>query len=245
MEDQQSSPETQSLGTRIMNVFSSPSEAFADIAGLESKTNLWLVPMLVAIMIGVGISFAVSTNENLRAQIIEMQQRGLDAQVAKGSMTQAQADQQIRAMEQMGMLFAVFGAIFAAIGICFMYFVGTLFLWLLGRFGLGGNYGYSTYLAVFGTAAWIGILGSVVTGMLMIGLNSMFATVGASLAILPDFDPTNMTHKILSKIEVFSLWQASVVGIGLSKLTGKSTGIGIGAAVGLLLVWHAISVMVF
>ncbi|MCI0707191.1 MAG: YIP1 family protein [Ignavibacteriae bacterium] len=244
-EQQQAAAETLSLGARITNVFSSPGEAFDGITTMESKTSLWLVPLLVALLLATVLSFVISTNDTLRGQIVEMQRKAMQEQVDKGNMTQAQADQQIRGMEQMGTLFAVFGAIFVGVGICLMYFIGTLFLWLIGRFALGGAHGYGTYLAMYGTASWIGVLGSVVTSLMILGLNSMFASPAASLAVLSEFDPMNTTHKILSKIELFSLWQAVVVGIGLGKITGKSAGTGIGAAVGILLAWHVISLMLF
>jgi len=244
MDEQQPAAETQSLGTRIMNVFSSPGEAFEGIAAMESKTSLWLVPMLAAILLASIFSFVISSNEALRGQIVEMQQKALQEQVEKGNMTQEQADQQIRGMEQMGSLFAVIGAIFAGVGICLLYFVGALFLWLLGRFALGGVHGYSTYLAMYGVASWIAVLGSIVTSLMMIGLNTMYATPSAALAVLADYDFSNTTHKLLSKVEVFSLWEAVVIGIGLSKLSGKSAGVGIGVALGLLIVWHVFSFFV-
>ncbi|HEY4613454.1 MAG TPA: YIP1 family protein [Bacteroidota bacterium] len=240
-EQQQTAPETQSLGSRIMNVFSSPGEAFDGITTLESKTSLWLVPLLVAILIATALSFVISSNESLRGQIIEMQRTAMQEQVDKGNMTQAQADLQIGQMERAGTLFAVFGAIFAVVGLSLMYFLGTLVLWLVGRFAMGGAHGYSTYLAMYGTASWIAILGSVITALMMVGMNSMFATPSAGLAVLGEYDFANSTHKLLSKIELFSLWEAVVVGIGLSKLTGKSSSVGIAAAFGLLIVWHVFS----
>jgi hypothetical protein len=42
---------------------------------------------------------------------------------------------------------------------------------------------------------------------------------------------------ILSQLNVFSLWQMAVLGVGLSKVSGKSTGTGVGLALGLWIVW--------
>lgn len=234
MEEQQAAPETQSLGTRIMNVFASPGEAFDGIATLESKTSLWLIPMLTSMAIAVLVSFVISSNATLKEQIVEMTSKQMQQRVEQGSVTQTQADRQREAMEGMGTLFAVFGSIGAIIAIAALFFLGSLVLWLIGKFALKATHGYTAYLATYGTASWITVLGSLVAILMMVGLNSMYATPSAALAVYADYDFLNTTHRLLSRIELFSIWQAVVVGIGLSKLTGKTSGVGIGIAVGLL-----------
>jgi hypothetical protein len=235
MENQTTAPETQSLGSRIMNVFASPGEAFDGISAVESKTSLWLLPMLTAMAVGILIVFVYSTNATIKAQIVDIQTKQMQKMVDQGKMTQAQADQAVQGMESMGMLFVVFGAIGAMIVIAAFYFVGSALFWLAGKFILKSPLGYSNYLALYGTAGWIGVFGAIVTVMMAVGLGSMYATPSAALAVYTNYDIANSTHRLLSRLEIFSIWQSVVVGIGLAKLTGKSIGAGIGISLGLLL----------
>ncbi len=232
MDEQQTGPEGQSLGTRIVNVYASPIEAFEGIVALESKTSLWLVPLVLAILLAVAFSFVISSNETLKGQIVEMQTKRMQQLVDEGRITQEQADRQQEAMESMGTLFAVFGSIGAIVVVCFMYFGWALALWLIGKFALKAAHGYSTYLAMYGLTSWIAVLGSLVSMLMMVGLGSMYATPSLALAIFPDYDPFNKVHFLYSKVELFSLWQAVVIGIGLSKLTDKPTGVGISISIG-------------
>jgi hypothetical protein len=190
--------------------------------------------MLLAMLLAVTFSFVISNNETLKGQIVEMQSKRMQQLVDEGKVTQEQADRQQEAMESMGMLFAVFGSIGAILMLALLYFGGSLVLWLIGKFALKAAHGYSTYLAMYGLASWIAVLGSVVTMLMMVGLGSMYATPSFALAVFPDFDPLNKSHFLLSKLELFSLWETVVVGIGLSKLTGKPAGVGIGFSFGLL-----------
>ncbi|HLF19889.1 MAG TPA: hypothetical protein VI704_03780, partial [Bacteroidota bacterium] len=170
MENQPTAPESLSMGSRIMNVFASPAEAFDGIATMESKTRLWLLPMLTAMAVGVLIAFVYSTNATIKAQIVDMQTKEMQKSVEQGKMTQEQADQATQAMESMGMLFVVIGSIGAIIAIAAFYFIGSAFFWLAGKFLLKSPLGYANYLALYGTAGWIGVLGAIVTVMMAVGL---------------------------------------------------------------------------
>ena len=79
----------------------------------------------------------------------------------------------------------------------------------------------------------IGILGSIVTVLMMYALDSIHATPGGSLLLMGSFDPHNIGHNLLASLNVFTLWQTAVVGIGLAKISGKSNGVAMGTAFGL------------
>jgi hypothetical protein len=239
----QTAPPPQSLGTRIVNVFSSPAEAFDGITTTESVTTLWVAPMLTAMLLAAFFAFVIASDDVLKGQIIDMQSRSLQEQVDKGNITAEQAERQQDAMRNMGMLFAVIGSIGATVMIAVYYFCGSLVLWLVGRFAMKGAHGYTKYLAMYGTASWIAVLGAVVTGLMVIGMGSLVASPSAALAILNDYDPANTTHRLLTKVEVFAIWQTAVVGIGLSKMTGKSVGVGVGVAFALLVAWSLLTAL--
>ncbi len=236
-------PSGQTLGTRIMNAFSSPSDAFEGVAGEASKTALWLVPLIASCVLAVATAMVIFGDPIIKSQMHEMQTKALQEQVEKGTITRELADRQQEAMQEMGSLFVVFAALGALLMIAVYYFGGALVLWLAGKIGLKGIHGYSTYLAVYGVASWIAVLGALVTGLLMMAAGSMFATPSAALLIINEYDPSNTMHRVLSRFDLFSLWQTVVVGIGLSTVTHKPVGAGVGTAFSLYLVWSAMIVL--
>jgi hypothetical protein len=233
---------TPSLGSRIINVFTAPSEAFQGIDALPSKTSLWLIPFLLGIVAFVLVMFVISTDEVLKGQILDMQIRAIEQRVESGAMTQAQGDQAIQGIENMGSMFMIFGTIGGVFFLAVSYFGGALILWLTGKAAFKAPAGYSTYLGAYGLSSWIGLLGAVVTMLLMVGLGSMHASAGLALAI-PDFDAMNTTHRMLARVELFAIWQAVVLGLGLSAITGKSAGTGIATAGVLWIIWVVASSM--
>jgi hypothetical protein len=135
-----------------------------------------------------------------------------------------------------------FGIIFGVATVTIMFFLAALIFWLLGRFGLKAEGGYGKYLELYGAATWIGILGFIVTILLAVAFGSIHASPGGALAVLSNFNPKNTTHRLLGALNIFTIWQMVVVGIGLAKYAGKSSGTGIGIGVGLWIAWVLISV---
>jgi hypothetical protein len=242
MSEQIPAPPAQSLGNIIMNVFSSPGEAFSGLAQSESKPSLWLVTLILSIVIASLFTFVMFTNESLKAQFMETQNQAIQKQVDAGKMTAEQADQSRRAMESMGGMFIVIGIIGSVVVLAIAFFGAALVLWLVGKLALHSPAGYGKYLEMYGISTWIGILGGIVTLLMVVGLNTMHATPSAALAVYGSFDPLNTTHKLLAALNVFSVWQATVIGIGMSKFANKSLGVGVGIALGLWIVWVLIQV---
>jgi hypothetical protein len=238
MENQEPAAEsTQSFGSRLINVYASPSEAFEGITAAPSKTKFWMIPWLASIVIGVISVFLIFSNPILKQQIADTQARAMQQRVESGAMTQEQADMAQDQMESMGGIMQIIGAVGIVIFITAYFFGGALIFWLVGKFALKSPEGYGTYLGVYGTSAWVSVLGSVITLLMIIGLGSLYATPSAALAVFSDYDATNTVHRILTRLDVFAAWQAFVIGLGLAKITGKPAGTGIGYAMGLWIVW--------
>ena len=72
----------------------------------------------------------------------------------------------------------------------------------------------------------------------------MAATPSGALALLGSFDPTDKLHMLFASLNIFSIWQTVVIGIGLSKLSDKQTGAGMGAAFALWIIWVALSILI-
>lgn len=236
-------PKAPSLSSVIMNVFSSPVEAFQGLRESESKPSFWIIPLLATLVIVIAVTYLLATNEVFHQQIIDGQVQAMNKMVQEGKMTQDQASQTIERMQGAGTgMFMAFGILFGSVFVALFFFLGGLFLWLGNKLILKSTAGYSKHLEIYGISTWIGILGGIVTILLMYGMNSMYASPSAALAVLSHYDVTDKMHKLLSEINIFAIWQAIVVGIGLSSLANKKVLAGISLAVGLWIIWVPVSI---
>jgi hypothetical protein len=243
MTEQIPAPKTLDLSTIIMNVFSSPVDAFNGMRESESRPSLWLLPLVVTVLFVAIMTYVLATNEVFHQQIVDAQVQTMNEMVAQGKMTQEQATQASDRLQSTGTgMFMAFGIVFGSIFVALYYFLGSLFLWLGGKAVLKTTAGYGKHLEVYGTANWIGILGAIVTLMIMYAMNSMYASPSAALAVVSHYDVTDKMHKLLSTLNIFTLWQTVVIGIGLSKLADKKLQTGITVAIVLWAVWIPISI---
>ncbi|HVN48553.1 MAG TPA: hypothetical protein VMU30_06980 [Bacteroidota bacterium] len=221
-------PPAPALKKTIMDVFTSPAEAFDGLKESASSAALWVVPLIVTICILIASVVTLYTNNSLKVEMREMQSKAFQQRVVEGKMTAEQAEQIESRMDSMGSgMMIAFGIIGGTIGMAIFFFGGALLLWLADKSILKAAAGYGKHLELFGIASWIGVLGSIVTIIMMAGLGTMGATPSAALAVFGSYDASLTMHKILSAINIFTIWEAIVAGFGLSKLSGKSTGAGI------------------
>lgn len=237
MEEQAPSTPTISLGNLITNVFASPSEAFEGLRSSPARASVWVIPLILFIVLNSIIAVVMFTNESIRAQFMESQSQRLQERVDSDQMTQEQADQAMEQMERASGMMIAFGIIGSVVTVSIMFFGAALIFWLVGKVALKAPAGYGKYLELWGTSSWIGILGGIVTLLMIIALSSLYASPSAALAVLSDFKPTDTTHRLLSSLNVFSIWQVMVLGIGLSKYAQKALGSGITVAVVLWVIW--------
>ncbi len=243
MTEQLDAPKGQALGSILMNVFSSPGEAFQGLRESESRATLWLIPLILMILLASISTYVALSNDTLKNQVLESRDRAIQKQVDAGKMTQEQADRQKTAMESMGGMFVAIGIVTNVIFITVGLFAAGLFLWLAGKLALKSTAGYGKHLELYGISCWIGLLGGIVTLLMIVGLNSIYASPGAGLAVYASFDPLSTTHKILAALNIFSVWQAVVIGIGLGKLSDKSSTLGIGVALALWVLWVILQIV--
>jgi hypothetical protein len=242
MEEQAPAAPTISLSDIIVNVFASPAEAYEGIRTSPTRASVWLVPLLLTFVLSIGAIWLTFTNESLKKQMIETQRERMQEQVQAGKMPQERADQIMDGMEKGSGMMMAFGIIFAVISSCLILFVGALFLWLIGKLALKAEAGYGKYLELWGSSMWIGLLGGIITVLLLMAFSSMYASPSAALAVLSNYNPKDSMHRLLTSLNIFTIWQMIVVGIGLSKFSGKSLGTGIGASFALWIAWVLISV---
>lgn len=235
-------PQVTSFFTRLTNVFASPTELYSEVALAPVQTTSWLLPYLLSVVVAVLSVVVVASNPALKQEIIEQQQQEMQANVEKGKMTQEQADQYMDGIESAGpVIFIVFGSVFGIVALTAMFFGITAVLWLIAKFALKAAVGYKKMLEVYGLAALIGMLGSIITILMMNITGTMKTGLGGILLVGSEFDQRNFVHNLLASLNLPSIWMVAVLGIGLSKVSNKPTGVGMGVMVGLWLVWVLIA----
>ncbi len=244
MEQIEQTQQTTSLMDRITNVFASPSELFDEVAVNKVQTSSWLVPLILTILMAISIVVALYYNDSLRSQIYDKQAEKMHEAVEQGKMTQEQVDQYVDGMRNSGpVMFVAIGGGSAVIMTAIIFFAVTLIFWLVIKFGLKFSGPYTKMLEVLGLTSMIGFLGSIVTVIMMYVFDSMTATPSGAILIFQDFDVNSKLHLLLAQLNVFTIWQMGILGIGISKITNKSMVTGLGVAYGVWILWVLASVI--
>ncbi len=234
-----------SLTDKIVGILSSPGEVFDVVAKSEKQTSNWAIPFVLTLLVGIVFTFVVFNQPPIQDEMMEMQQKAMEKRVAEGKMTQ---DQMNMAMENNpakpgSPMFLIFGGIGVAFVTAFMVFGYSLVYWLCGKFIFKSAAGYGKILEVYGLSLYVGIIGGLVGMAMVVGMGSLYAQPSLALAVA-DFDPTNTTHKILGALNIFTLWQLFIIGVGFAKLWNVSSDKAMGVSFGVWAVWTVLSVAV-
>jgi hypothetical protein len=211
------------IGSRLIDIFVSPGEVFGDVKNAPKSTGNWLIPLILAIVVSIVTIFVVFSQPTIQQQMIDVQHNQMVKQVQTGKMTQQQMTQAESMIPKPGSLIwniiGIFGAIIVTIIIILLV---ALVLWLIGKFVLKAPLKYGPMLEITGLSYMVMVLGSIISILTILALDSLYAT--PSLAILiKEFDVENSIHKLLSYVNVFYLWFVALLGLGLAKLCNVST----------------------
>jgi hypothetical protein len=223
--------------TRATNVFASPGELYSEVASSPVQTSSWALPYIISLVLTVLLTVALFNNPSLRQQLLDTQKQEIQHQVDAGKMPQETADRSIEFLESSSMVMII-GMLAAVLFVTIALFGIPLVLWLVAKFGLKAAINYNKMLEVYGLATLIGILGGIVSVLLMHVFSSVYATPGGSMFFMSGgFNSHNVLHNILASLSLFAIWQAVVAGVGMAKISGKTTGTGIGIVLGLWFLW--------
>ena len=203
----------------MVNVFAAPGDVFEEIRTSTPSTANWLVPVLLACLVGVGYAFAVFSQESILQSLRETQEKAMQQRVDAGKMTRQQADQALSVSEQFigPTMMKVFGSVGAVVANCAMLLLVALIIWLLGRWAFKNRFPYLKAMEVAGLAGTINILGGIVATLLAVVMGNMAMTPGPVL-LVHEFDPANKLHALLAQLNVFMLWYLALLSFGLAKL---------------------------
>lgn len=211
-----------SLASRLFNVFATPGEVFDEVKGSAACSANWVVPALIAVVVGWLATSLIFSQESIRQQLQQMTGQAIEQQITRTKASGQQAEQMRAAAEKYAGLGQKIGAYVMTPIMAFASpFIWGGFLWLVGRKPLKAQFTYMKAVEVVGLSNMIGVLDSIVRTLLIISMGSLFAS--ASLAILiKEYNPQNPVHSLLGMVNIMTFWLLGVRASGLARLSGAS-----------------------
>jgi len=224
---------------RIINVFFSPLQTFADIR----RTSRWWSPFLIGCALSYLLCFAVATKVGW-------------SQAAENTFRQQQAkqyekiqalplDQQAAAMGRVTSITKFFGYATPVL-LLIMYLIFAAILLATFNFGLGTEVTYSQSLAILFYSALViglkkGLIGSIT---LFAGMNAETFNFDNFVGSNPAYymsvtDTPAWLYNLLSYIDVFTIWAFALVGIGFAVVGRKKLSTGLAVMAG----WYVVVVL--
>jgi hypothetical protein len=218
-----------SFTEKLTNIFASPGELFDNVRDTASTPSNWVVPLIIFIIVAFAMSQMMLRNpslaDQLRTQIQQSTEQRFQEQIQSGKMTPEQADQARAQMERFTdpaspwMMITTGGSLLIVTPIAL--FLLCLVYWLLGKSVMKATAPYMKVVEVIGLTFFIGSLESIVTTIMATALDHLHAGPNLALFVLDSFSLQNKLHVVLSKINLFTIWDLVVTSIGLSHLFRK------------------------
>jgi hypothetical protein len=226
-----------SFSDKFVGILSSPSEIYQQISTMEPKNSNWGLPVVFTLIMMLIYMFVVFNQAPIQDQMQDSQLKEMQKQVADGKMTQEEMDRAVGFMPKPGSpIWMIFGSVGIAIFVFASLFGFSLVYWIVGKFAFKSVVPYMKVCEVYGLSMYIAAVSSLIGMVFVVSMGSIYA--GANLAMLVgEVDPVNKTHMFLSSINLFTLWQYVVIGIGFSKVWSVSSVKGILVGVGVWLMW--------
>jgi hypothetical protein len=195
-----------SAASKLLNMFASPGEVFTEVGSAPVAPANWLVPALL-----VGLSSSLT----LAAAMADGQTSAALGRLADSAGVSA---------TQSGLTSGDWRFL-SSLAACLAAFAGTFWsafvLWFIGRIFLKSRFSYLKALEIAGLAGVILALGAIVTALLIVATGGAAARPALSL-FAGRLDPTNHARAFLDALNLFHIWAATVLAVGLSKLSGVS-----------------------
>jgi len=222
LDDQPETAPTSSLFSRLFGVLATPSDVFEEIRRTKVLTVNWVMPMLLLIVLGWIGAVLVFSQENIRHQLDEMTDKGIQKQIEKQHMPEEQAEKAREMGRKFGSLGTKITMVVAPImmGVLAVFWWGFL-MWLGAKLWLKTDLSYAKAMEGAGLANMVNVLEAIIKPLLIISLGNLFA--GTNLALfVKEYDPQNPVHGILAAVDVMTFWILIVRAICLARFTNTS-----------------------
>jgi len=199
--------------SRVIGVFTSPKETFADIGARPT----WIVPMVIVIV--VQLIFMALVSQHIGWEKIVTQQMEKDSRTQ--SMSQEQKDQAI----QMGTKFAAgmaYGGVIIGVPIVMALMAGVL---MLTMSMVGGKFSFKQSFAIVAHASMIGVIAAILGIVVMFLKSPEDFDIQNPLAFnLGAFMPEGTSKALVTlagSIDLFSFWSIWLLATGYSAASGR------------------------
>lgn len=206
-----------SLLARLLNIFAIPGEVFEDVRRAPVSIGNWLVPILLAAVIGATTASLIFSQPTVVPELRDKQIKNTNELVAAGKMTRADGDQMIKLVEWVTQpaVLKIASAI-AAIAISIVrVFWWAFILWVLGIVFLKRRFSYLKAAEVAGLATLISVLGEIVMLLLTFGFGEHGGSAGLTMTELAA--KQQMPVRLILA-NVFSVWLVGLMAAGLAHL---------------------------
>jgi hypothetical protein len=189
---------------------------------------------------GVIYTLVIFSQPKIIHDMQQVQEKKFQEMVSAGKMTQEQADKMIATVGKFmtPTFLKIMGCLSSVVANAGILFLTALIFWAVGSRALHGNFHYMKAVEAIGVGMMINILGTIIGMLLAVIYGNILITLGPVLLVANHFDAANKVHKILSALNVTSLWYVGVLSIGLARLSGASF---VKAAEWLYGIWAAIT----
>jgi len=210
--------------TKCVKIVTAPGDVFEEVRDTFPTHSNWLLPVLLYIVVAtVSIHLMLgqpSLAEHYRQIVNEDLRPTFDQQVLAGTITQQQAGWILLFVTPGTTHFLVAQGVGTTVGALAALFVLSYIFWQVGKSTMGGGAPYMSVVEVVGLTFSIAVIERIVTTLLMIALDSIFATPTLGLTVLP-MGADSMLFVILSRINFFTIWELGVIGKGMAVLNER------------------------
>jgi hypothetical protein len=201
-------PASSSLASKLLDMLVSPGDVFDEVVAAPPRLANWLLPTLLVALTSLFLLRAA----HVETASVPGPSQALDSQPSVVNSTAAQAEPGSADWQRVSALATCAGA-----------FVGTFWaaflLWFIGRAFLRTRFSYMKAVEVVALTGSIVALGAIVTALLISASGNPAARPALSFFAmrLPSDNPVRL---VLDLLNFFHLWTATVLAIGLSRLSG-------------------------
>lgn len=222
--DETSQYEELSKVDAMSGVFTAPGETYETIANTPRK-NYWLMPVLIAIALGLVATVLFMQDAELFGKAMEKQTAKMREQfqksVKEGKMTQEDMDKTMENMGANSPFVRIMGYAGALIG-PFLILLVLSTIYFVALKIMKSQVDFVNVMNVVGLAMLIYTVGNVLAVVVSI-LTGNLTSIGLGL-VMSEESVGEKVYGILTKLDVFSIWFYVVIAIGLSKVGRVSLG---------------------
>ncbi|MCX6151829.1 MAG: YIP1 family protein [Ignavibacteriales bacterium] len=210
---------------KMTGIFTEPSKTFEKVAKFPPRTKDWFIPVMLMVVIAILANFFMMSNPAIKQEAMDKQiktvEKSFDDAVAKGQMTQEQADEQMENVRNRmeggtGAAMMAIQAVSTIVILFIVFFIVSLIYLLVGKSVLKGEGAYASAMVANALPYYISIITIIITTIISFLMNKL--VVGLSIASIMGMDKSTYTGFLLGKVDPLTIWALYVTGVGIAKM---------------------------